>query len=296
MISLIPVPNVNNVHDIYTFSVYVAFPVAILVFIAGFIYRIGRLYMAHRRKKWLADHAKVGIGTLILGLINVFVYPPLFASARKKKDVILGMTSIHFIGLIPLIFLLAQHVAFFSYYIPGYHYLWPFYVPLSATTAGLPAALYLAGLGVVKANIHFTSSIWGPLTIILNGDFLFIVASIAVAYKLGERIVLWAREGHRPSDAIMLAHLLAILLTGAMAAHHQIWSATTEITAYRLVLGTHILLAALFLALIPFTKYWHFVFGMWYGKLIEWTDRTWMRGAALEGGRLTPVRSRKRGE
>ncbi len=296
MVGLIPVPNVNNVHDVYTFAVYVAFPVAILVFIAGALYRIARLYMAHRRKRWLAEKSGVGIVTLILGLINVFVYPPLFASARKKKDVVLGMTSLHFIGVIPLIFLLAQHVAFFSYYIPFYHILWPFAIPLSVTTANLPLALAIKDLGVIGANISFTHSIWGPLTMILNGDVLFVIAGVAVAYKLGERIVLWIRERHRPTDAIMLAHLLAILVTGAAASHHQLIQATLGITAYRTVLGVHILLAALFLALIPFTKYWHFVFGMWFGKILEWIDRTWLRGAALEGGRLTPVRSRKRGE
>jgi hypothetical protein len=32
---------------------------------------------------------------------------------------------------------------------------------------------------------------------------------------------------------------------------------------------------------IPFSKYWHFVFGYWYGKIHEWYDLDLKRGEVL---------------
>ncbi|MFZ8855186.1 MAG: hypothetical protein ACO2OQ_03365, partial [Thermofilaceae archaeon] len=61
-----------------------------------------------------------------------------------------------------------------------------------------------------------------------------------------------------------------------LATHHL---PSGDIVTYRLVLGTHILLAEVLVAVLPFTKFWHFVFGYWYGKLHEWYDLKYRRGA-----------------
>jgi hypothetical protein len=53
----------------------------------------------------------------------------------------------------------------------------------------------------------------------------------------------------------------------------------TDFDTYRLWLGLHVLFAELLLAWLPFSKYWHFVFGYWYGKLHEYWDTRVQRGA-----------------
>jgi hypothetical protein len=280
-----------NITDTYSLAVYVIFPASILIFIFGATYRIVRLILAYRRRPWIITRSRAGVKTLILGAINVYIYPPLFAIFRNRRDFILGLLAVHFIGLIPLIFLLGQHVAFFSYYIPGYHILWPFAIPLSFTTSTLEATKYIGPPSI--ANVDFTHSIWGPLTILLNGDVLTIIVLAAIGFKFGERLYAMIKDGHRASDTILLLHLLLIIITGAMAAHH-LSLAGASVEGYRAVISTHIILVSLFLILLPYTKYWHFVFGMWFGKFVEWIDRTWMRGAALEGGRLVPARRRGR--
>ncbi|NOZ30923.1 MAG: hypothetical protein GXO68_03120 [Crenarchaeota archaeon] len=277
--------------DLYSLAIYIIFPLSIIIFIVGFAYRITRLILALRRKKWVAYRAPVGITTLILGLVNVYIYPPLFAAFRNKKDLVLGLMAVHMVGLLPLIFLLGQHVAFYAYFIPIYSLLWPLAIPISAATGSLPL---FQQFEPAIATQPFHSSIWGPLTVVLNGDVLTIISLVAVGFKLGERLYMMVKEGHRPSDVILYIHLTLILITGALAAHHESLPFLTGASAYRSVLGLHMILAGLFLALVPFTKYWHFVFGMFFGKIVEWIDRTVMRGAALEGGRLVPPRRKVR--
>ncbi len=286
MLSLLQQFNPNPL-DVYSLSVYIIFPLAIIIFVIGFVYRVTRLGLALRRKKWVAYRAPEGILTLILGLVNVYIYPPLFAAFRNRKDLFLGLIGVHMIGLLPLIFLLGQHVAFYAYFISLYSIVWPLAIPISSATGSLPL---FQQFEPAIATRPFHESIWGPLTIILNGDVLTAVSLIAVGFKLGERIYMMIKEGHRPSDVILYIHLTLILITGALAAHHESLPFLSDTTAYRTILGLHITLAGLFLALIPFTKYWHFVFGMFFGKIVEWIDITVMRGAALEGGRLVPPR------
>jgi hypothetical protein len=290
LIPSISPPYNTNPGDLYSLAVYVIFPAAIVVFVTGFAYKIARLLLALRKKKWVASRERTGVINLILGAINVYIYPPLYAMFKNRKNIILGLAAVHLIGLIPLIFLLGQHIAFYAYYFPPYKILWPLSIPLSPATGSMPVLEELSA-AATSGQQH---SLWGPLTIILNGDVLAAIALAAIGIKIGEKTYGLIRHGHRPSDLLMLIHLALILVTGVLAAHHEYFLSSTSIVSYRIILGAHITLAGLFLALIPFTKYWHFVFGMFFGKFVEWVDRTWMRGAALEGGRLVPVRRRRR--
>ncbi len=285
---ILPDPYYFNPEDPVGLALNFVIPLSVIFFTAGATYRILKLVAAYFNKRWIAARGWEGISTLILGFINVYIYPPLFALLRERKGFIVGLGLVHLIGLIPLIFLLAQHVALFSYLIPYYSILWPLAIPLSTATATTP----LTGLPV-KVPSHY-GSIWGPLTVVLNGDVLTLLVLVALGFKLAEKAVEYIKYGHRLSDIIVYIHLILIVLTGALAAHHSTLLGE-GVFGYRLTLGLHMTLAGLFLALIPFTKYWHFVFGMYFGKLVEWVDRTWMRGAALEGGRLVSLRRRKRG-
>lgn len=273
--------------DPLSFAVYTVFPLCLFLFIVGATYRIVRILIVLPRKRWITSRAPVGVSTLVLGAINVFIYPILMTVFKNKKDVGVGFFGVHFLGVIPLIFLLSQHVAIFAYFIPLYSILWPLAIPLSFNS-GLTIAEKI--LGIAKTSAQSIHSLWGPLVVVLNGDVLTIIALVAFGFKLGERIYATIREHQRPSDALMMIHVVLILLTGFAAAHHLQIPGLDPVISYKILLASHIVLASVFAALIPYTKYWHFVFSMYFGKFVEWLDRTWMRGAALEGGRLTPPR------
>ena len=259
--------------DLYSFAVYRFFWVALAIFVAGSVYRISKMLLFWRRVV-KPEPRRRGAGAAIIGLIKTFLDPVIFSAKRKPYDFLAGLVSLHILGVIPLIFLLAHHVAFFAYWFSPYRIvadakLW---IPLSATSATLEITSPI--------NIKFTDTIWGPLVVVLNGDLLAILAMLGVTFKIGMKIVERA-EGlpHvRLSDFFSLGLLLFILLTGYAAARHRVFDGTLDSGTYTTLLGLHILGAELLLALLPFTKFWHFVFGYWYGKLHEWYDVRLQKG------------------
>ncbi len=257
--------------DIYSFAVYRFFWIALAIFVFGSIYRIAKLVLRWRRVV-KAEPRRRGVGAMIVGLIRTFLDPIIFSIKTKPYDFIAGMLALHLLGVIPLIFLLAQHVVFFAYWIPIYGVVakWGLWIPLSMTTSTLEITT-----PIYPPSTSFTNTIWGPLVVILNGDVLAILAILAVAFKLGVKIIEQAHglQHVRWSDYFSLGLLLFILLTGYMAArHHTLSAETMDVATYRTILGLHILAAEVLLAITPFSKYWHFVFGYWYGKFHEWYD------------------------
>jgi len=267
----VPEPLGGSPGDIYSFAVYYAFWPAFAVFVGGAVYRIAKMLLRWRRVV-KAEPRRRGAGAAVVGLIRTFIDPIIFTARRKPHDFLAGLVALHLLGVIPLIFLLGHHVVFFSYWFPWYKVvaekgLW---IPLSATSSVLELTS-----PIYPATTKFTETIWGPLVAVLNGDLLAILAIIAVGFKLGMKLAerLEGLPHVRLSDYFSLALLLFILATGYMAArHHALGAETVDVATYRTILGLHILGAELLLALLPFSKFWHFVFGYWYGKLHEWYE------------------------
>ncbi|QOJ78072.1 hypothetical protein IG193_04570 [Infirmifilum lucidum] len=261
--------------DLLDFAIYVAPPLVVAIFLFGVGYRIGR-YIFFWRRKPSALRRQRPLLKLFIGLIKTFLDPLIQGFKYRKGDFLGGLVALHILGVIPLIFLLGQHVAMFSYWIPFYLALRPLAIPSSITSSSLTA---LANV-VPSSDMSWTfvNTVWGPLTVILNGDLLAILAIIGVSYKIGDKIVRLVHKlgNARIGDWYALVLLLAILVSGFMATHHL---PSGETGTYRTVLGIHILLAELLVATLPFTKFWHFVFGYWYGKLHEWYDLKYNRGA-----------------
>ncbi|BES80554.1 hypothetical protein [Pyrodictium abyssi] len=259
--------------DVYSFAVYYFFWVAITVFAFGTAYRLAKMVLLWRRVV-KAEPRNRGVGAWIIGLVRTFVDPIIFSMKAKPHDFLAGLVALHIVGVLPLIFLLAHHVAFFAYWFAPYKLvaetgLW---IPLSVTTSTLTITSPI--------EVKFVNSIWGPLTVILNGDVLAILAILGVAFKIGTKVM---EQAHglrhvRWSDYFSLGLLMFILLTGYAAARHSTGTVTMDVGTYRTVLGFHILGAEILLMLIPFSKYWHFVFGYWYGKLHEWYDLRVQKG------------------
>ncbi len=261
--------------DLLDFAIYVAPSLTVPVFLLGVGYRIGR-YIFFWRRSPPAPRRQRSPSKLLVGLIKTFLDPVVQALKYRKGDFVGGLVALHILGVIPLIFLLGQHVAAFSYWIPFYSALRPLAIPSSITSSGLTVLSNV--IPTSDMSWTFVNTVWGPLTVILNGDVLAILAIIGVSYKIGDKIVrLIHKLGNaRIGDWYALTLLLATLVSGFLATHHL---PSGEVGTYRTVLGVHILLAQLLIATLPFTKFWHFVFGYWYGKLHEWYDLKYKRGA-----------------
>lgn len=244
----------------FYFIVVNYFFIFIFVFIFGLSYRIFRYIMLYRYNYYSVK--KLGVGKILLGLTKTFEEPIYWAFETRKRDLFFGLFIMHIVGLIPLIFLLAPHVSIFSSMFPPYGVLKPLELPLSFNQA-LNSSLYGAPPGLV----------WGPLVVVLNGDVLALLSMLGASAKIGMKLHDAARGERyvRSGDLLAWPLLLGILITGFMAAHH--------IGNYGLVLGLHAFLAGAFIAVLPFTKFFHFLWGFWFGKLHEWYDQTLKRGA-----------------
>ena len=262
-------------NDIFNFAVYYLLVPSLFIFSAGATYRIVKLIINAKIPK--AQKGENGWGEMIKGLIMTFLRPIIFSAVAKPDDFIAGILLLHMVGVIPVLFLLSQHITWWSYYLPAYKALWIFNVPESITTSVLTVTSSVVPAS--QMSYTFVNTIWGPLVVILNGDLLSILVLIAIGYKCAVRLTeILMKHSHTPKrygDFIAYLLLFLIVFFGYAAARH--WP-SPNVAVYRNVLGLHVLFAELLFMYIPFSKYWHFVFGYWYGKLHEWYDNDIKRG------------------
>ncbi|ABP50863.1 MAG: hypothetical protein QXI18_02075 [Nitrososphaerota archaeon] len=253
--------------EILEFSLFVLFPAALAIFALGATYRLFRYVFLYRKGVYI--HRDRSFAFKIKSLVLSFLRPISFNLRTKPMEFVFGFILMHAIGLILLIFLLAQHIAYIEAIIPFYGLLWPLAIPISPITGALTVT---SPVGVKQVE-----TLWGPLTVILNGDFLAIFAIMGAVYKSFSKLYekLKGHKNVRIGDLLIWSILLAILITGWLASHHT----PSDIVGYRAILGLHIAFAALFVVVWPFTKYFHFLWGYWYGKLHEWYDVAIKRGA-----------------
>ncbi len=259
---------------LYEFAVYDMFVPTIILFIFGIIYRLSRYIFLYKRTAqplW----RRTSLPHKVYILIDAFIHAIVAAIKRSKVTFVSGIFLLHFFGVIPILFLLSHHIAWWSYYFPPYGILSVLAIPTSSTSSFLTVTAPLTP--VSGMSYKFVNTVWGPLTVVLNGDVLAILAIIGTTFKLLEKIPEKFREKLariRLGDFIALLLLLLILVSGYMATHHLPYD---EVETYKFVLGLHILSAEILVIILPFTKFFHFVFGFWYGKLHEAYD-LWRRG------------------
>lgn len=259
---------------LYEFAVYDMMLPTIFIFVLGMAYRLSRYLFFYRRTPQ-PDWRRTSISHKVIALIETFIFP-IWASIKNAKiNFVTGIFLLHLLGVIPLLFLLSHHIAWWSYYFPPYSLLWPLAIPTSATSSALTVTSPVSPTTGMSWN--FVNTVWGPLTLILNGDLLTILAIVGTAFKLFEKFPKRFKEGLsrvRIGDFTALILLLVILVSGYMATHHL---PSSDIATYKLSLGIHILSSEILVMILPFTKFFHFVFGYWYGKLHEAYDM-WRRG------------------
>ncbi len=259
---------------LYEFAIYDMFTPTIAIFAFGMVYRLSRYLFLYKRTAQPVWRRTSFVHRIYI-LIDAFLHAIVAAIKRSKVTFVTGIFLLHLFGVIPILFLLSHHIAWWSYYFPPYSILRPFAIPTSSTSSTLTVTAPFTP--VTDMSNGFVNTIWGPLTIILNGDVLAILAIFGTTFKLLERIVKKVKERLdriRVGDFVALVLLLVILISGYLATHHL---PSNEIETYKLMLGIHILMAELLVILLPFTKFFHFVFGFWYGKLHEAYD-LWRRG------------------
>ena len=258
--------------EIYYFAVYVFFPIALYIAVAGASYRIFRFVFLYSKGVYVRrPGGKVGAG-----LPETFGHAAQWSSKTMKREIAGGLVALH-LALILVVLLLAQHIVYIEQYIPFFSVLWPLAIPLSPTTGTLTVTAPFTPTQVGMSDV-FVNTIWGPLTVILNGEVLTIIGMLGVGYKIGEKIYLAVVERAkfaRIGDLWIYGVLVFVIVTGLLAAFHL---PSEDVATYRDVLGLHILSGELLLMTFPFTKYFHAVWGFWYGKLHEWYDLYIKRG------------------
>jgi len=267
---------VGNPSDVYVFAIYYFFIPSLIIFTMGAIYRLTRYWVLWKRGAPAQPKEELRSGHAVRDLVETFIEPVLFTARHNFLAFLAGLIALHIVGVIPVLFLLAEHIVWWRYYLPFYSILWPLSVPLSMTSASLVVTSPV--MPATDMMFRFINSLWGPLAFILNGDLAAILILIGIGYKVGEKIMKKLKSRApvpRLSDFVDLGLLFAIILTGYAAARH--WP-SPDVVTYRTMLGLHVLFAELLLMWLPFSKYWHFVFGYWYGKFHEWYDLSIKRG------------------
>lgn len=203
----------------------------------------------------------------LVALINVFANSSRVGLKRKPITTAVGI--LFHAALVLIIFLLAQHMVFWAYYIPPYSALFPLAIPESSED-GL-----LAFTTPNHSSITlFVNDIWGPLTIILNGQFLTFLLIILLGVHLGHKLMVAAeRLSLRAGDWWFFILLYVDVLLGFLATAHI----PNNVYWYDNILGAHILIAEIIIATLPFTRGFH-MFEFYLGKIREWYFMVYRRG------------------
>lgn len=242
----------------------------VFFFFLGASYRVFR-YLATYHRPFIpypsSELRQVSSGHKIVALVNVFAN-----SSRvgiKRKPVTTGVGILFHIALVLIIFLLAQHMVFWAYYIPPYSALFPLAIPESSED-GL-----LALTTPNHASITlFVNDIWGPLTVILNGQFLTLLLIIFLGIYLGHKLLVAVeRLSLRAGDWWFFVLLYIDILLGFFATAHI----PDNVYWYDNLLGAHILVAEIIIATLPFTRGFH-MFEFYLGKIREWYFMVYRRG------------------
>lgn len=231
--------------ELLSFALHTFAPIAISIFLAGYIYKIVKLIGFPGSPKDYSE-ARGGIGSKIIGLIYAF-YCAIVKYGRK--DIIRtlsGLIFFHF-PLLLIIFLYPPHMSawidFFGFLIP----------PIRDILASLSTVFYIPSTPVLLQSSEY----------ILNADLLTFIAIFGLIILLIHETEGMLSKSLKFSLADYLAGfaMLAIFIFGYAAVH--------RLMDYELALGIHILLAFAVLAYLPFSKFVHFTIHYWVNKVLE---------------------------
>ncbi|ARM75334.1 hypothetical protein [Acidianus manzaensis] len=265
--------------SLYWWALNVIFPVSLLIFIFGVIYRISRYFIGRRA----ITYATAGFGTEFKEAVTAIPTP--FRTATKKDPFLIIETILWHIFVLGVIIIVGIHIIAWNYIFGQIFgvsdplwFLFKISTPEQFTSAYqmglLGSNAYSHGgilnpLGAWNSAEVSTSTFdpWGFLSVLVNGTMMALLALAGLLGYLVTRIVEDATGHKRLSsvgDYTFLILLLLVIITG-LGAMYNFSIPYLGIPNQANWYGFHIAMIGIFIAYIPFSKGWH-MFGYYLGK------------------------------
>lgn len=265
--------------SLYWWALNVIFPLGLLFFVFGTIYRISRFFIFRRAP------VKGLSGFPIQLKEGITAIPTPFRRAAGKDPLLIVETIFNHIFILALIIFVGIHIVAWNYIfselfgIPNaLGFLFPVSTPESFTSAyqlGIlgPSSYSHGGilnpLGAWNSAEIATNTIspWGVLSVIVNGTFTALLALAGLIGYIVTRIiddVTKHRSVSSVGDYVFLLLLAAIIITGIGAAYDWYFpylGIPNQANWY----GLHIALVGIFIGYTPFSKAFH-MFWYYVGK------------------------------
>jgi len=246
----------------------------VFFFFLGATYRIGRYLITYQKPfiPYTTSYVRGNIsgGEKVKELFNTFANSSKVGVKRKPVTTVAGLLM--HVALVFIVFLLAQHMIFWAYYIPPYKILFPLAIPESSTD-GLLSLTYGSSPFTPTPN-PFVNTIWGPLTVILNGQYLTYLLIALLSIYLAHKFYAVAEHlSIRAGDWWFFLLLYIDVILAFLATSHI----PNDVVWYDNILGAHILVAEIIIATLPFTRGFH-MFEFYLGKIREWYFMVYRRG------------------
>lgn len=265
--------------SLYWWGLNVIFPISLVIFVFGVIYRISRYFLGRR----VTVPAVAGFGTEFKEGVSA-IPTPFTMTARRDPFVILETIFWH-IFVLGVIIIVGIHILAWNYIFGTiFGVSNPLWFLFKISTPEQFTSAYQ--MGIVGSNMYSHGGIlnpvgawnsaevssstfdpWGVLSVLINGTTMALIALAGLLAYLVTRIIDDVTGHKRLSsigDYVFLILLLAIIVTGIGAMYD--WQVPyLGIPSQANWYGLHIALVGAFIAYVPFSKGWH-MFGYYLGK------------------------------
>lgn len=265
--------------SLYWWGLNVIFPVSLIIFVFGVVYRISRYFLGRR----VAVPAAAGIGEEFKDAIKA-IPTPFTMTARRDPFVILETIFWH-VFVLGVIIIVGIHILAWNYIFGTIFgvanpllFLFKISTPEHFTSAymmGILGANSYPHGGILNPVGAWNSAMvassvfnpWGVLGVIVNGTMMALIALAGLIACLTTRVI-DDITGHSKissiGDYVFLILLLAIIITGIGAQYRWMFPYLGTVNQSNWY-GLHIALVGIFIAYVPFSKGWH-MFGYYLGK------------------------------
>jgi len=265
--------------SLYWWGLNVIFPLGLLFFVFGAIYRISRYFLGRR----VVTYATAGLGAEVKEAITAIPTP--FQSAARRDPFLIVETVFWHIFMLGVVVLVGIHILAWNYIFGSiFGVSNPLWFLLKISTPEQFTSAYQMGLLGSNAYSHggilnplgawnsaevstSTFDPWSFLSVLVNGTTMGLLALAGILGYLVTRIVEDV-TGHKrlssSGDYVFLILLFAIIVTG-LAAMYDFQVPYLGIPNQANWYGLHIALVGAFIGYVPFSKGWH-MFGYYLGK------------------------------
>ncbi|ABP95118.1 hypothetical protein HA72_0946 [Metallosphaera sedula] len=265
--------------SLYWWGLNVIFPLGLLIFVFGAIYRISRYFWGRR----VPAPTMAGFGTQFKEGVSAIPTP--FGAAAKRDPFIIVETIFWHIFMLGVVVIVGIHILAWNYIFGQiFGVSNPLWFLLKISTPEQFTSAYQLGLLGSNSYSHggilnplgawnsaevstSTFDPWSFLAVLVNGTVMGLLAMAGILGYLVTRIVDDV-TGHKrlssSGDYVFLILLAAIVITG-LAAMYDFQVPYLGVPNQANWYGLHIALVGAFIGYVPFSKGWH-MFGYYIGK------------------------------